>query len=119
MLSLIAACTDPEENQENPDLRVVNHFNGYKISNIIVNGQSFRDIDEFILPGGSTEYLKVHASESLLLAYRWVNVNDTSDHDDYSCWTPIGEYPELKLNERYTLTYSGDKEEPVISVTQP
>ena len=117
--SLIFGCVDPDENEENPDLRVVNNFKNYKISNVIVNNQAFRTIDEYLLPGESTEYMNVISSESLIIAYRWQNISDTSDYDDYSRITSIGEYPELLMNVTYTLSYSGDKTNPTINVTQP
>ncbi len=117
--ALILSCVDPDENEENPDLRVVNNLGNYKISNVIVNNQSFRTIDEYLLPGQRTEYMNVVASKSLILAYHWVNVNDTSDHEDYSEITSIGVYPELLINKTYTLSYSGDKESPTISLSQP
>lgn len=117
--SLIFSCVDPDENDENPDLRVVNNFEDYKISNVIVNNQSFRTINEYILPGERTEYMNVISSKSLIIAYRWENINDTSNHGDYSRITSIGEYPELLMNTTYTISYSGDKTHPTINLTQP
>lgn len=118
-LLLFSNCVDPEENEANPDLKVVNDFNDYKISEVFVNNQTFKQKDEYLLPGDSTDYLKVSASQSLLLAYKWENINNAADTGRFSRATAIGEYPELKENESYTLTYSGDKSSPTISITQP
>ena len=116
---MVSSCNDPDDNEENPDLRVVNNLTGYKISNVIVNVQLFMGEDDYLSPGRHTVYMNVNPGESLLLGYHWVNVNDTSDKGDYSRLTGVGDYPELIMNKTYTLTYSGDKERPTINISEP
>lgn len=113
------ACSDPDENEENPHLRVINSFQNYKITNVIVNVQSFLGSGVYLMPGKKTDYKNVNPGKSLLISYHWQHVSDTGDHGDFGRITAVGDYPELVLNEKYTLTYSGDKTEPTVIVTQP
>ncbi|MCD4664886.1 MAG: hypothetical protein K8R68_06405 [Bacteroidales bacterium] len=110
-------CSDPEEKEENPYLKVVNGFDNYQLTLIMVNSQLFIEEGEFLLPNQSTNRLQVNAGKNLVLAYTWHNVNDTADHDSYSRITNVGDYPELEINSNYTLTFSGDKESPTIVIT--
>jgi hypothetical protein len=119
VLFLMFGCVDPDEDENNPDLRVVNNFEDYKISEVIVNNQVFRTAEEYLLPGRRTKYMNVVPGKSILLSYRWKNVSEASDSGEFGTLTAVGDYPELLMNETYTLTYSGDKEEPTIHLAQP
>jgi hypothetical protein len=112
-------CEAPEEDETNPDLRIVNNFTSYKITGVGLTGQGFTEPGEYLLPGQSTEYMKVYSCTAMILVYSWKNVNNPSDSGDFSIITEEGDYPELLKNESYTLTYSGDKEEPTIEIDQP
>jgi len=55
----------------------------------------------------------------MILVYSWKHISNPSDSGDFSIITEEGDYPALEKHETYTLTYSGDKEDPTIEVTQP
>jgi len=116
---LLLNCEPPEDDETNPDLRIVNHFTNYKITGVGLTGQGFTEPGAYLLPGKSSEYMKVYSCTAMILVYSWKNVNNPSDSGDFSIITEEGDYPELLKNESYTLTYSGDKEEPTIDIDQP
>ena len=116
---LLFNCEPPEEDETNPDLRIVNNFTNYKITGVGLTGQGFTGAGEYLLPGERTGYEKVYSCTAMILVYSWVNINNPSDSGDFSVVTAEGEYPALEKHESYTLTYSGDKEDPTIEITQP
>jgi len=116
---LLLNCEPPEDDETNPDLRIVNNFTNYKITGVGLTGQGFTEPGAYLLPGKSSEYMKVYSCTAMILVYSWKNVNNPSDSGDFSIITEEGDYPELLKNESYTLTYSGDKEEPTIDIDQP
>jgi hypothetical protein len=116
---LLFNCEPPEEDEANPDLRIVNNFTHYKITGVGLTGQGFTEPGEYLLPGERTEYMKVYSCTAMILVYSWKHISNPSDSGDFSIITEEGDYPALEKYERYTLTYSGDKEDPTIEITQP
>jgi hypothetical protein len=119
IIFLLLNCEPPEEDETNPDLRIVNSFTNYKITGVGLTGQGFTEPGEYLLPGERTEYEKVYSCTAMILVYSWMNINNPSDSGDFSIITAEGQYPALEEHETYTLTYSGDKEDPTIEITQP
>jgi hypothetical protein len=116
---LLFNCEPPEDDESNPNLRIVNNFTNYKITGVALTGQVFKEPGEYLMPGEKTEYEKVYSCTAMILVYCWKHISNPSDSGEFSVLTEEGEYPALEKRERYTLTYSGDKEDPTIEITQP
>ncbi len=116
---LIFSCVDPDANPDNPDLRVINGLEDYKISKMNFNNQLFLGFTEYLLPGEQTEYMKVDASDNVMLSYRWENVNNPSDSGETGKLFTEGNFEGFQENNTYTLSITGDKNVPTMYVFQP
>lgn len=115
---LAFSCKSPEENPENPDLRVINGFTDSKLVYLAVNGQVFVDsTTPPLLPGDTTSYFKVW-SGSLILNYIWVDINDSTIRDTFGRLYSTQQVEPLEPDNRYTLLLSGDKKDPTISLVR-
>ncbi len=119
VLFLMFGCVNPENNPENPDLRVINSLENYKISEIKFNNQLFTGLNEFLMPGDTTEYMKVSASSHVMLSYRWEHVNNSNDNGETGTMFTEGDFEGFQENETYTIDITGDKSLPVMYVSQP
>jgi len=113
------SCVDPGNNPDNPDLRVMNGLEGYKISEIKFNNQLFTGLGEYLLPGEETEYMKVSASPNVMLSYIWENVSNPSDNGETGTMFTEGDFEGFQENQSYTITIAGDKNQPTMYVFQP
>jgi len=95
---LMFGCVDPGNNPDNPDLRVINSLENYKISKIKFNNQLFTGLDEYLMPGEQTEYMKVSASANVMLSYRWENVNNSSDNGETGTMFTEGDFEGFQEN---------------------
>jgi len=116
---LFFSCVDPGNNPDNPDLRVMNGLEGYKISEIKFNNQLFTGLGEYLLPGEETEYMKVSASPNVMLSYIWENVSNPSDNGETGTMFTEGDFEGFQENQSYTITIAGDKNQPTMYVFQP
>ena len=116
---LMFGCVDPGSNPDNPDLRVINGFENYKISAIRFNNQLFTGLDEYLMPGDTTEYMKVDASPNVMLSYRWENVNNANDYGETGTMFTEGGFEGFEENQIYTIDITGDKNLPLLYIYQP
>ena len=115
---LMFGCVNPGNNPDNPDLRVINSLEGYKISEIRFNHQIFTGLGEYLMPGEETEYMKVDASANVMLSYRWENVNNPGDNGETGTMFTEGDFEGFQENQTYTIVITGDKSAPVLYVYQ-
>ena len=115
---LMFGCVNPGNNPDNPDLRVINSLEGYKISEIRFNHQIFTGLGEYLMPGEETEYMKVDASANVMLSYRWENVNNPGDNGETGTMFTEGDFEGFQENQTYTIVIIGDKSAPVLYVYQ-
>ena len=116
---LIFGCVDPGDNPDNPDLRVINNLENYKISEIKFNNQLFTRLGEYLMPGDTTEYMKVDASPNVMLSYQWEHVNNSNDNGETGTMFTEGDFEGFQEDQTYTISITGDKNEPVLYVYQP
>jgi hypothetical protein len=112
-------CVNPTTNPDNPDLRVINDLEYYKISNIKFNNQLFTGLNEYLLPGEQTEYMKVEASAHVMLSYRWEHVNNANDNGETGTMFTEGDFEGFEERQTYTISITGDKSVPTLYVYQP
>lgn len=109
-------CNNPDEDEENPRLRVKSELTGYKLTDLIVNNQIFTGENESILPGSFSGYKRVNPGKSLIISYHWENTSKPDDKGDFSRITSSGEFIELVKNNQYTLIYSNKPDSPDIEL---
>ena len=119
IIFLIFGCVNPGNNPDNPDLRVINGFEIYKISAIRFNNQLFTGLGEYLMPGEETEYMKVDASANVMLSYRWENVNNANDYGETGTMFTEGGFEGFEENQIYTIDITGDKNLPLLYIYQP
>lgn len=119
VLFLIFSCINPGNNPDNPDLRVINSLENYKISQIKFNNRLFTGLDEYLLPGDTTEYMKVDASPNVMLSYRWENVNNANDYGETGTMFTEGDFEGFEERQIYTVSITGDKNLPDLYIYQP
>ena len=119
MVFLMFYCVDPGDNPNNPDLRIMNDLENYKISDVRFNNQLFTSINEYLIPGEQTEYMKVEAGSNVLLSYRWEHVGNSSDSGETGTMFTEGEFEGFQENRLYTISITGDKNLPDLYVYQP
>jgi hypothetical protein len=112
-------CEGPEGNPNNPDLMVINNLEDYKVSKMNFNNRLILGLNEYLLPGEHTEYMKVDASPNVMLSYRWENVNNPGDSGETGKLFTVGNFEGFEENNSYTLSVTGDKNEPTIYIFQP
>ena len=112
-------CVDPGDNPNNPDLRIMNNLENYKLSNIRFNNQLFTGMNEYLMPGEQTGYMKVEASSNVLLSYRWEHVDNSSDSGETGTMFTEGDFEGFQENQIYTISVTGDKSLPDLYVYQP
>ena len=119
IIFLIFGCVNPGNNPDNPDLRVINGFEIYKISAIRFNNQLFTGLGEYLMPGEETEYMKVDASVNVMLSYRWENVNDPGENGETGTMFTEGEFEGFQEKQTYTIVITGCRISPTLYVYQP
>ncbi|MBN1695620.1 hypothetical protein JW879_09550 [candidate division WOR-3 bacterium] len=115
---LMFGCVNPASNPDNPDLRVINDLENYKISEIKFNNQLFTGLGEYLMPGEQTEYMKVEASAHVMLSYRWENVNNASDNGETGTMFTEGDFEGFQEKQTYNIVITGDKSLPTLYVYQ-
>ena len=113
------SCVNPGNNPNNPDLRVVNGLEDYRIDRIRFNNQLFTGLDEYLMPGEHTEYMKVDASPNVMLSYRWENVNNTADNGETGTRFTEGDFEGFQENQTYTILITGCRISPTLYISQP
>jgi hypothetical protein len=116
---LMFSCVNPADNPNNPDLRVINSLESYKISEIKFNNQLFTGIGEYLMPGEQTEYMKVSAGANVMVSYRWEHVDNPGDNGETGTMFTEGDFEGFEENQSYTVIITGDKNHPVMYVDQP
>lgn len=116
---LMFGCVDPADNPNNPDLRVINSLESYKISEIKFNNQLFTGIGEYLMPGEQTEYMKVSAGANVMVSYRWEHVNNPSDNGETGTMFTEGDFEGFQENQSYTIVITGCRISPTLYVYQP
>jgi len=119
ILILMFGCVNPGNNLDNPDLRVVNSLENYKISKIKFNNQLFTGLNEYLMPGEQTEYMKVDASPNVMLSYEWEHVNNSGDNGETGTMFTEGDFAGFEETQTYTIVITGDKSLPDLYVYQP
>ena len=113
------SCANPDANPNNPDLRVINGFEDYIISAIRFNNRLFTNLDEYLMPGEGTEYMKVDASPNVMVSYNWENVNDPGDSGETGTMFTEGDFEGFQENQSYTVIITGCRISPTLFVSQP
>jgi len=101
-------CEGPEGKPDNPDVRVINGLEDRKISKLIVNSQLFLGLTEYLMPGEVTEYMKVDASDNIMLSYRWENVNNPGDSGETGKLFLEKGHPGFQEMQSYTIRITTD-----------
>ncbi len=119
ILILMFSCVDPGNNPDNPDLRVINGLENYKISKIKFNNQLFTELDEYLMPGEQTEYKKVDASPNVMLPYLWEHVDNPDDNGETGTMFTEGDFEGFEEKQTYTIVITGCRISPTLYVYQP
>jgi hypothetical protein len=106
---LMVGCVDPGSNPDNPDLRVINGLEVYKISAIKFNNQLFTGVGEYLMPGEQTEYMKVSAGANVMVSYRWEHVENPGNNGETGTMFTEGDFDGFEENQSYTIIITGDK----------
>jgi hypothetical protein len=119
IIFIMFGCVDPGNNPNNPDLRVINGLESYKISKIKFNNQLFTNLGEYLMPGEQTEYEKVDASPNVMLSYDWEHINNSGDNGETGTMFTEGDFEGFQENQSYTMIISGCRISPTLYVSQP
>ena len=115
LINIFTKCGEKEEILENPYVKIINSFDNYKLTSILINLKILKVPGDYLVPGDSTDLKQVDPG-NLLLVYDYININNASDSSKFQKLYGAEIFPELKQNYRYKIILSGTPGDPTIQV---